>query len=176
MTIQEQWFPIPGYEGFYSISNHNRVRRDIDGLKNTKAGRILKLSTTTPNGYLRVHLCKNGLKETILIHRIIALIFIGPCPKGKQINHKDGNKLNNNLENLEYCTPSENAIHSYNVLGKQAARGERVNTAKLTEKQVIEIRQRYIQENISQRELGVIYGVKQGPINKIISRKTWKHI
>jgi len=77
------------------------------------------------------------------------------------------------LENLEYCTPSENAIHSYNVLGKQAARGERVNTAKLTEKQVIEIRQRYIQENISQRELGVNYGVKQGPINKIISRKTW---
>ena len=175
MTIQEKWFPIPGYEEIYSISNHNRVRRDIDGLKTSKAGHTLK-PLIDSNGYLRVTLYKNGSAEYFLIHRIIAHIFIGPCPKGEQVNHKDWNKLNNDPENLEYCSASENMFHSYNVLGRQAARGERSNLSKLTEKQVIEIRQQYIQENISQRELGIIYDVTRSTISDILSKRTWKHI
>lgn len=83
-------------------------------------GRILKKKLSlAKNGYLRVNVCRNHKKYIKLVHRLVAETFI-PNPKKKHdVNHIDGNKQNNNVENLEWATRSENELHAYRVLGKK---------------------------------------------------------
>lgn len=106
---KEVWKPIPGYEGLYEVSNKGRVKRleqDIickNGVKRHKKERILK-GTVQNNGYLYVNLY-DGPKR---VHRLVAEAFI-PNPEGKpQVNHKDEDKTNNHVENLEWMTAKEN--------------------------------------------------------------------
>lgn len=94
------WRPIDGHPN-YAVSENGDV-------KNKKTGRILK-PVLTKNGYLRVTL--DG--KLIRVHRIVALAFLGNENNYPQINHKDGNKQNNNVENLEWCTASENIRHAH---------------------------------------------------------------
>ena len=99
----EVWKDIKGYEGTYQVSSYGRVK----SLKYGKE-RILK-SRVNSYGYLHLNLCKNGKSYNKKIHRLIAEAFI-PNPKNlPEINHKDENKLNNNIDNLEWCT------HKYNT-------------------------------------------------------------
>lgn len=113
--MQEEWRPIKGYEK-YKISNKGEV-------ENIKTGRILKKDASRK--YYEVVLSSNGKTKKYAIHRLVATHFI-PNPENKpQVNHKDGNKLNNNVSNLEWVTRSENILHSYannlqihNQLGK----------------------------------------------------------
>ena len=111
--MEEIWKPIPGYEGYYEISNTGKVRsltRTIiksNGRPQTFYGEEKK-PTLTPFGYYRISLAKQGIKQFYFIHRLVALTFI-PNPDNKPfINHKDENKTNNNVENLEWCTSLEN--------------------------------------------------------------------
>jgi DNA-binding NarL/FixJ family response regulator len=104
--MKEIWLPIPNYEGLYEISNLGRVRR-LRG----KDGTILKPFIDT-HGYLIVTLSKNSQKKLIRIHRLVALIFL-PNPENKaQVNHIDGNKFNNRIDNLEWSTKIENQRHA----------------------------------------------------------------
>ena len=101
------WKDITGYEGLYKISNGGDVF-------NTKSKRKLKL-TITDTGYHKVNLRKNGNVKTHLVHRLVALSFISN-PKAKpQVNHIDENPLNNNVMNLEWCTPRENCNHGTRI-------------------------------------------------------------
>lgn len=99
---------IPGYEGRYAVSNKGRVltRKKFPG--NVMMPEIMKL------GYLRVDLTD----KKYLIHRLVSMCFM-PSGNGKEINHKDGNKANNHVENLEWVTKSENVNHSYRVIGRK---------------------------------------------------------
>ena len=98
----EQWREIPGYEGLYEVSNCGRIRK----------GDRLKSLRSDKGGYLNVWLSKNGIQKCLKVHRLVALAFI-KNPEGKRtINHKDGNKQNNNVENLEWATHSENIMHA----------------------------------------------------------------
>ena len=100
--MTEIWKDIKGYEGKYQISSHGRVR----SLKNSKE-RILKPHKDT-SGYKQVDLLKDGKRKTCSVHRLVANHFI-PNPNNlPQVNHKDENKLNNNIENLEWCTQKYN--------------------------------------------------------------------
>ncbi len=120
---KEIWKDVIGYEGLYQVSNLGRVKSLIgwNGKKYINRERILKLSLKNePYNYHRykVSLKKNKLKKDFSIHRLVAIAFI-PNPLNKpQINHKDGNHLNNHVENLEWCTAHENIIHSYKFLRK----------------------------------------------------------
>jgi hypothetical protein len=108
----EEWRPVVGYEGLYSISNLGRVRGEVDVCnRKYKKGRILspRLSNV---GYYQVSLFIKGKGKTRTIHQLVAVAFIGPRPKGLYINHKDACKANNRPENLEYCTPRENLQHA----------------------------------------------------------------
>ena len=103
------WKPVVGYEGLYEVSNTGLVR----SLNNLK-GRMLKL-TKRKDGYLGVCLYKHCKQETKTVHRLVAETFI-PNPNNlKVINHKDENRSNNNVENLEWCTYSYNTTYSMDI-------------------------------------------------------------
>lgn len=123
----EIWKDIVGYEGLYQVSNLGRIKR-LEKItkwhtKHTSYSRLDKEKILTQeilkNGYPGIRLSKNGIKKRIAAHRIIAKAFL-PNPENKPcINHKDGDRTNNNIENLEWCTYSENNIHEWRVLKKQ---------------------------------------------------------
>lgn len=128
----EEWRDVVGYEGLYEVSNFGRVKslqRDV--------AKILK-SNPGIGGYLRVVLCKNEVKKNRFVHVLVAQAFI-PNPEGKkQVNHRDGNKKNNHVDNLEWTTPAENIAHAFE-LGLRKS-GCKHHMAKFTADQVREIR------------------------------------
>ena len=99
---------INGYEKYF-ITNYGVVI-------NNETNRVLKQEVS--RGYLRVTLSENNVQKKFLVHRLVAKHFLLKDISKNFVNHIDGNKLNNNIENLEWCTSSENERHSYKVLGK----------------------------------------------------------
>jgi len=111
MNNEETWKDIPGYEGLYKASNIGNIKSYYN--KNGKS--ILKPSPKR-SGYLQVILVKNKRNWSVGVHILVLMAFTGSRIPGKQVNHIDGNKHNNNLNNLEWVTASENMIHSCSVL------------------------------------------------------------
>jgi len=116
--MNEQWLPVIGYEGSYEVSNFGNIRSLTRVVSNgthgayTKPGRYIS-KQTTKKGYKVVHLCKNGTERRKSVHSLVLEAFFGSRPSDRhQCNHKDGVKANNILDNLEWCTPSENRIHA----------------------------------------------------------------
>lgn len=109
MTHKEEWKDIKEYEGKYQISNLGNVKA-LD-YKRTKKEKILKPRINS-TGYMVVNLYKNAKFKTFKIHRLIAQAFIINPENKPCINHIDGNKLNNSIDNLEWCTYRENTIHA----------------------------------------------------------------
>ena len=107
--MKEIWKDIIGYEGLYQVSNLGEVRSvSRRGAK----GKILSKSIN--NGYYRVVLCSNSKAKGMAVHRLVAQSFISNPNNLPVVNHKDENKLNNNVENLEWCTQSYNILYSSN--------------------------------------------------------------
>lgn len=105
--MTEEWRDIYGYEGCYQISNVGRVKNLKRAVQNRscmaiKRERIMKLSVDK-DGYYKVCLCKNNIKQTRFVHRLVATAFIQNPNQYPVINHKDENKKNNNPNNLEWC-------------------------------------------------------------------------
>jgi hypothetical protein len=114
-ATNETWKEIPGFDGRYEVSSHGRIRTYSNGRWGNKThGRIMTLKRN-PAGYSFVALHKpfgGGKCEYHMVHRLVAKMFI-PNPENKEtVNHIDGNKTNNNVENLEWATHSENSIHA----------------------------------------------------------------
>ena len=128
----EEWRDVVGYEGLYQVSNLGRVR----SFKRDKA-KIIK-SNPGIGDYLRVVLCKDFDKKNRFVHVLVAQAFI-PNPEGKkQVNHLDGNKKNNCVDNLAWATPAENIAHAFDMGLRKS--GSKHFRAKLTPDQVREIR------------------------------------
>ena len=110
---EEVWKDIAGYEGKYQVSNLGRVRSLQ--YHNTKGiVRIGYLKPATDGcGYLRCTLSKNNKLTTFKVHRLVASAFIDNPNNLPQVNHKDGDKQNNNVDNLEWCNNSQNQLHAY---------------------------------------------------------------
>ena len=115
--MKEIWKEIEGYGGAYSVSNFGNV------LSNERTVRYGNQIRTVPkhlmekrdngHGYLIVQLNKNNKRKNHYVHRLVALAFIGPSPSaGHEVNHKDFNKQNNNVDNLEWMTSAENSRYS----------------------------------------------------------------
>ena len=158
---------VCGYEGLYKVDENGNVF----SVRNNK---LLK-RMMFPSGYEYVHLC-NGKGKTKLfrVHRLVAETFI-PNPNNlPEVNHKDGDKLNNNVKNLEWCTNLENMRHSIET-GLRTVKDENNPSAKLTAKDVENIRKEYIPKS---KEFGTValarkYGVTNVMIGKIIRNECW---
>ena len=169
----EKFKDIKGYEGLYQISDMGRVKRLKS--KGCLLERFLKVGYSSE--YQKVSLHKKGNKKTHDVHRLVADSFI-PNPNNKpQVNHIDGNKHNNRLSNLEYVTPSENAIHAFklNLRDGGTVKGQQNGRCKLTEYQVIEIIQK-AKKNQSMTSLGREYSVSATHITRIVRGERWVHL
>lgn len=181
----EIWKPVPGYETLIEVSSKGRLRSTprklgtavSSALANGESGYTAKryLCANLPGpvcGFGRPR-CKGKSRSgsaawQVPIHRLVALVFLGPNPPEKtQVNHKDGNKLNNSLENLEYCTPAENAQHAYatGLNDPNKRRKKRLGPAIYDE-----IRDLYIAGGWTHETLAVKYGVSATNIGYILHR------
>lgn len=161
----------------YSVSNLGRVKSNerivvfCDGRKSLFRGKILKL-WVNPNGYVNVHLSRNGKVETFRVHRLVLEAFVDPCPKGMECRHfPDRTRTNNNLENLQWGTISENK-RDRKLHGTDNS-GERNNTVKLTRLEVVKIRKVYSTGKFSHRELAEMFSVNHSTIGRLLRNQNW---
>lgn len=177
---EEEWRPVVGFEGLYEVSSHGRVRsleRRVPHKRNGSQlvrGRILKLQPNN-GGYLAVQMWRDNQIHRRLVHTVVAGAFMGSAPEGYEVNHEDGDKVNNRLSNLKYVTHSENNLHAY-ANGLNPRSGERHRWSKLTADQVLEIRRLNAKEGLGCRRLARRFGVSKGTITLILNRTNWKHL
>lgn len=179
----EIWKNIKGYETMYQVSNLGRVkslariRVCSNGNKLPIKERILQGHTDT-KGYIQVELKTAQSRNIKCVHRLVAEAFIENPENKEQVNHIDGNKKNNCVDNLEWCTCTENIRHAWANGLHNAFHGEEHPNSKLTNEQVIWIKENYKKGD---REFGASaisrrLGVSISPIYNIIHGKGWKHI
>lgn len=178
--MKEIWKDIKGFKGHYKISNYGNVkslkRKVLNrGCLRIIGGNILKFRPHR-QGYLLVALYKNAIREDIMVHRLVAEAFIPNKQNKKEVNHINGNKSDNNANNLEWVSPSENVRHSFKFGQRKPARGEKGGSSKLKEYEVLEIRKKYNTGNFSHKELAKEYNCCKTNIGYIIRNKYWTHI
>lgn len=168
----EIWKPvtgIPNLQDWYYVSNYGRVYSRFTDL-------LIK-PIRLNSGYLRVSLYgKNNNMIPVLVHRLLMITFKPiPNPDDFQVNHIDGNKLNNNIDNLEWVTRQENILHAYQTGLKKS--GEAVNFAKINEATVHEIC-KLLEQNYYPTEISRMLNLEghRTLISEIKRRKNWKHI
>jgi hypothetical protein len=103
--VTEEWRAIPGWEGCYEVSSWGRVR-SLPGPRRRPG--LRKLYQAKRGGYLAVSLCRENRSRPYVVHKLVALAFLGPRPEGLEVRHLDGDPLNPHLSNLKYGTSSEN--------------------------------------------------------------------
>ena len=166
----EEYIPIHGYESHYGINkNGNIISYARQRHKKSKP-----LSTDNfKNGYRFVLLLKDGEYKNHYVHRLLAMMFLEDWNESLQVNHKDGDKLNNELNNLEMVSIIQNNKHALKI-GLINNRGERCGTSKLTQKDADFIREVYSSGFCFQKELAKHFNVGVLAINRIINNHSFK--
>lgn len=162
--MNEIFVPIKGYEGLYEISNLGRIKSLCK--KGSKKELILKqqcLDLST--GYLGVQLYKNNKILTKRLHRLLAENFIENPNYYKVVNHKDGNKQNNSLNNLEWTTYSLNTLHSYKLGLQKIKKGEELKNCKITENQLKEINFLF-KKGFSNKDISKKYNIDSSTVSR----------
>lgn len=174
--MKEKWMDIDGYIGYYQVSNFGRIR-SLNRKVFYKNGRVCNhkgqiiVTRVTRNGYVQVELNKNN-KKKFLVHRLVFSSFEGKIPKGLEINHKDCNKQNNYLSNLECVTKEQNKIHA--IENGRTTYGINNGSSILNNEQVIKIIE--LCKTKKPREISKIYKVHIGTIYNIKSGRNWSHL
>lgn len=170
----EKWIKIKGFKEHQEVSNTGFLR----SLNYKNSGKIKVLKPTlTKDGYLKTMLKNNeGKYKTIAVHRIVAENFLNKI-EGYEVNHINGIKTDNSVNNLEYVTKSYNCLHSFRLGLQKPKRGSLNGMAKLTDKEVEEIREYADKTNRKRgynKYLQEKYNVSKWTITRIVSNETWK--
>ena len=174
----EEWRYVPNTNNRYLVSNMGRLL--TTGYRGSTKCSIMKPAKDT-NGYNRTMLLINGKLKTIKVHRIVAETWIENPLNKLQVNHIDFVRDNNQVTNLEWSTPKENAMHSYlsgrikKPICTNFVKGSKVGTAKLNEEQVKEIRSKFKPRIYTREMLAKEYGVSPHTIKDVILRR-WQHV
>lgn len=172
----EQWKDIPRFEGCYQVSNFGNVRSFANSHKGKRIEPKLRALSLTYDGYQKIRLIANGLDVTERVHRLVAKLFI-PNPEGKEtVNHIDGNKLNNRVDNLEWADRKEQLYHAYKTGLKTAKKGCENANSKLSSEQVQTIRKLYKKgsRQFSSVKLSKMYGVSHRVILLIVKGQSYR--
>lgn len=178
----EIWKKIKDLEGFYEISNLGNVK-SISRVVNSSVQKCgfriikekIKQSQDNGKGYKQLYVQVNNKRKLFYIHRLVAQSFL-PNPENKpQVNHINGIKTDNRVQNLEWCTSNENRKHA--VDNNLMKKGENHSKSKLTEKDILAIRRLYrINPRFNKTNIAKKLGVRDTTIHKIINNQRWKHI
>ena len=175
--MEEIWIPIEEVN-YVLISNLGRIRNEDrvivekTGKVYVKKGIMYKLRPTK-RGYLRVCIRINGQSKDFYIHRLVVKYFLGKEIKDLEVNHKDGDKKNNKVSNLEIVTYLENIKHAKD--NKLFRNGENHGLSYLTSSQVLEIRSLY-KDGLTNRQIADKFNLKRRFVWEITTRKTWKYL
>jgi NUMOD4 motif/HNH endonuclease len=161
--MNEEWRDVVDFPR-YQVSNHGRIRR---------GGRILKPSLRR-NGYRVIQLFKNKKQHSKKVSHLVAAAFIGPLPPGFLVHHKDRISINDIPGNLEYMEIKKHAKFHYQGIAGNG--GETHPSAKLSNKEVIEIRQFRKDTGLSYAKISKIFNVSSSTIGRIVSRTGWKKV
>jgi hypothetical protein len=168
--MDERFADLPGWPG-YRVSSlgrlYGRRGRQLAGYRDK-------------DGYHCVAVGPRGRSTAIKVHRAVAAAFVGPIPEGMQVNHKNGVKDDNRVENLEIVTPAENTRHGFAALGRigkntNPTKGTAHHNSSLTEDSVREIRRLYA-AGCTQVELAQKFQTAQTNISRIVRRTAWAHV
>jgi hypothetical protein len=171
----EIWKDIPGYEGLYQASTLGRIKclkRERINSRNPNytlflKEKIKKQSFNKLLGYLYITLTdRNKKPSSKRVHRLIAETFINNLENKLEVNHIDNNKLNNSVDNLEWCTALENTRHLFKT-------GHPAKRIKLSFDKIQEIKDFYKNNNLSYKKVGELYGVKEKAIMRLVLGQTW---
>lgn len=158
------WKVIPAFGGRYEASINGEIRH-IEN-KNIRKARVNRC------GYLQMNFSRNdgsGRTVTVKVHHLIALTFLENPNDLPEVNHKDGNKQNNAVSNLEYCTRSKNQKHAFEMGLQIMPKGEDAPRAKLTNEQARQIRKLYKEKRMSQQKLAGFFNVSQTTVRRVIN-------
>lgn len=173
----EVWLPVVGYEGYYEVSSLSRVRSVERVVNEGKKGAYLAKGVVLRpglggTGYYTVSLCGKSYK----LHRLVAIAFIENPLNKDFVNHKNGIKTDNRIENLEWCTSVENNRHAFASGLKPNTMGENHWLSKLNPQKVKQIRKYYSGNIYTQIELCKMYSLSPCTINNVVHFKSWKHV
>jgi hypothetical protein len=174
-----EWRAVKDYEGLYEVSNTGLVKALEKRVDRGKCHRTwlahYKAYNKDANGYFRVSLSKSGVNKTHKVHRLVATAFIPNPDNLPCVNHIDGDKTNNKISNLEWCTHSENLKHAC-TMGLKSNAGENNSQSKLTQADVNYIRSVYKprDKEYSTVALSKKFGVHRKTISRITTGQYWR--
>lgn len=167
----ENYIDVVGYEGRYKVSDLGNIKSMPK--PKCKREKILKQCNLS-SGYKSVDLGDGVSIKKYLVHRLVAQAFIPNHENKPQVNHINGKKYDNRLQNLEWNTRSENQKHSI-IKGLRSAKGEKNSQSILTEEKVLEIRH-LLKGKIPQKLIADRFGISIPTVSDINRRHTWTHI
>lgn len=165
---------LPSVNPYYYITKSGEV------ISRTRKNEIKLKPNKTTNGYLKVVLMgSDGSRITVNVHRLVAMAFLENSNEGYVVNHKDGNKENNSVENLEWVSPKENIVHSWQngLANTKSIEREKSNLASITEEQAMKVVELLSTNLYTDKEISCMTGLSiKGIISKIRRKETWKHL
>lgn len=174
---KEEWKTIKDFPN-YQVSNMGRIRSidRIDSRGYYQKGKLLRPYKRLKDGYLKINLYNKNTIHTKYVHRIVLETFKCNTINNMECCHNNGNRSDNKIKNLRWGTHKENSLDVIKHGTQYYPSGSKHGMSKLTESQVLKIREKYNKENTNKKILAKEYGVSYTTIREIVNKHLWKHI